>query len=86
MMARQKSSRLLGGTVAAAIALASGSLQSRSEPSLASAATPQPGMVVLSANGEKVGTVESIDAVQDGRVTAVDVISPGFLTTARRRS
>jgi hypothetical protein len=41
--------------------------------------TPQPGMMVLSADGEPVGTVESVDAIQDGRVTAVNVISDRFL-------
>jgi sporulation protein YlmC with PRC-barrel domain len=46
---------------------------------IVAATTPQAGMTVLSADGETIGTVESIDAEQDGRVTALNVTSSGFL-------
>lgn len=40
---------------------------------------PQPGMAVFSSDGQNVGTVESIDATQDGRITGVNVTAGGFL-------
>ena len=39
---------------------------------------PQPGMVVLSSDGKRVGTVESFDGTQDGR-KVVNVATSGFL-------
>jgi hypothetical protein len=36
-------------------------------------------MAVFSSDGSKVGTVHSIDAVPDGRITAVNVSTGGFL-------
>ena len=41
-------------------------------------------MMVLTAEGETIGTVESIDAEQDGRVTAVHVTSGSFLGLGTR--
>ena len=43
------------------------------------ATAPQPGMVVVSSDGQKIGTVESIDGTQDGKLTALHVASGGFL-------
>jgi hypothetical protein len=43
------------------------------------APVPQPGMAVLSSDGKSVGTVESIDGTQDGRITAVNVATSRFL-------
>jgi hypothetical protein len=40
---------------------------------------PQPGMVVLSSDGKRVGTVESFDGTQDGRIAVVNVATSGFL-------
>ena len=58
----------------------------RAVPALAPApsATPRPGMLVLSTDGEKIGKVDSIDATQDGRVTAVNVATGGFLGIGAR--
>jgi PRC-barrel domain protein len=45
---------------------------------------PQPGMAVFSSDGQNVGTVESIDATQDGRITAVNIAAGGFLGLGRK--
>jgi hypothetical protein len=55
-----------------------GSVQ-RDVAQIVGSTTPQPGMMVLAAEGETIGTVESIDAEQDGRVTVVNVTSGNFL-------
>ena len=60
-----------------------GSVQ-RDVAQIVGSATPQPGMLVLTADGETIGTVESIDAEQDGRVTAVNVTSGNFLGLGTR--
>jgi hypothetical protein len=43
------------------------------------AIAPQPGMPVFSADGNKVGAVESVDRTPDGRVIAVNVMTGSFL-------
>jgi hypothetical protein len=51
-------------------------------PAIASApkvAAPQPGMSVFSSDNTKVGTVETVDGTPDGRITAVNVTTGGFL-------
>ena len=51
---------------------------STTEP-VPTAVAPQPGMVVVSSDGHRIGTVESINGTQDGRVTALHIASGGFL-------
>ena len=41
--------------------------------------TPEPGMPVFSVDGNKVGSVESVDRTADGKVTAVNVVTGSFL-------
>jgi hypothetical protein len=41
-------------------------------------------MAVFSSDGQNVGTVESIDATQDGRITAVNIAAGGFLGLGRK--
>jgi hypothetical protein len=40
---------------------------------------PQPGMAVLSSDDRSVGTVETVDGTQDGKITAINVIASRFL-------
>jgi hypothetical protein len=51
---------------------------------LAAKPAPAPGMAVVSSDGTKVGTVHTIDATPDGRVTAVNVSTGGFLGLGTR--
>ena len=43
------------------------------------ARAPEPGMPVFSVDGNKVGSVESVDRTADGKVTAVNVMTGSFL-------
>ena len=40
---------------------------------------PQQGMAVFSSDGHNVGTVKSVDATPDGRISAINVLSGGFM-------
>ncbi len=73
---------LLALTLAAA-SLEAMSLTAAAEPLISAPApalpVPQPGMSVFSSDGHNVGSVKSIDATQDGRVTALNGAAGGFL-------
>ena len=43
------------------------------------ARAPEPGVPVFSVDGNKVGSVESVDRTADGKVTAVNVVTGSFL-------
>jgi hypothetical protein len=72
---------IAGASFAVSAGRAAEPLTSAPSPAISA---PQPGMAVFSSDGQIVGTVESIDATQDGRVTAVNIAAGGFLGFGRK--
>jgi hypothetical protein len=42
------------------------------------------GLVVLSSDGGKIGTIESVDGETDGRISAINVLTGSFLGVSTR--
>ena len=48
------------------------------------AQSPLIGLVVLSSDGGKIGTIESVDGETDGRISAINVLTGSFLGVSTR--